>query len=105
MGFTYPFIAPWILSIFGNHDVDSWYQVSQTRLLPWRLPSAVAVGVCIFISLKTDDGILHGFELAFLAINLCTRSFEFSRSGMYKVLFFPILAASLAVIGRYAERI
>lgn len=29
MGLTYLFIALWILSIFGNYDADSWYQVSQ----------------------------------------------------------------------------
>lgn len=105
MGLTYLFIALWILSIFGNYDADSWYQVSQARLLPWGLLFAVAAGVCIFISLKTDDGMLRGFGLTFLAINLYTRFFEFFWNGMHKVLFFLILAVSLAVIGRYAERI
>ncbi|MCQ4052065.1 hypothetical protein FK514_29855, partial [Klebsiella pneumoniae] len=32
MGLTYLFIALWILSIFGNYDAESWYQVSQARL-------------------------------------------------------------------------
>ncbi|ENZ4848703.1 hypothetical protein [Klebsiella variicola] len=105
MGLTYLFIALWILSIFGNYDADSWYQVSQARLLPWGLLFAAAAGVCIFISLKTDDGMLRGFGLTFLAINLYTRFFEFFWNGMHKVLFFLILAVSLAVIGRYAERI
>ncbi|MDK1921197.1 hypothetical protein MKR02_00440 [Klebsiella sp. K4-41] len=105
MGLTYLFIALWIMSIFGNYDADSWYQVSQARLLPWGLLFAVAAGVCIFISLKTDDGMLRGFGLTFLAINLYTRFFEFFWNGMHKVLFFLILAVSLAVIGRYAERI
>ncbi|MCD5878679.1 DUF2157 domain-containing protein, partial [Klebsiella pneumoniae] len=105
MGLTYLFIALWIMSIFGNYDADSWYQVSQARLLPWGLLFAAAAGVCIFISLKTDDGMLRGFGLTFLAINLYTRFFEFFWNGMHKVLFFLILAVSLAVIGRYAERI
>ncbi|HBX6220505.1 TPA: hypothetical protein MH644_22445 [Klebsiella pneumoniae] len=105
MGLTYLFIALWIMSIFGNYDADNWYQVSQARLLPWGLLFAVAAGVCIFISLKTDDGMLRGFGLTFLAINLYTRFFEFFWNGMHKVLFFLILAVSLAVIGRYAERI
>jgi hypothetical protein len=105
MGLTYLFIALWILSIFGNYDADSWYNVSQARLLPWGLLFAAAAGVCIFISLKTDDGMLRGFGLTFLAINLYTRFFEFFWNGMHKVLFFLILAVSLAVIGRYAERI
>ena len=105
MGLTYLFIALWIMSIFGNYDADSWYQVSQARLLPWGLLFAAAAGVCIFISLTTDDGMLRGFGLTFLAINLYTRFFEFFWNGMHKVLFFLILAVSLAVIGRYAERI
>ncbi len=79
--------------------------MSQARLLPWGLLFAVAAGVCIFISLKTDDGMLRGFGLTFPAINLYTRFFEFFWNGMHKVLFFLILAVSLAVIGRYAERI
>lgn len=48
---------------------------------------------------------LRGFGLTFTAINLYTRFFEFFWNGMHKVLFFLILAVSLAVIGRYAERI
>ena len=59
MGCTYLFIALWILSIFGNYDADSWYNVSQARLLPWGLLFAAAAGVCIFISLKTDDAMLQ----------------------------------------------
>ena len=73
------------------------------RLRP--LLFAVAAVLCIYISLKTDDGMLRGFGLTFLAINLYTRYFEYFWDGMNKVVFFLILAASLAVIGRYAERI
>lgn len=73
-------------------------------LLPWVLLFAVAA-VSVYISLKTDDGMLRGFGLTFLGINLYTRYFEYFWDGMNKVLFFLILAASLAVIGRYAERI
>lgn len=74
-------------------------------LLPWALLFAVAAVVSVYISLKTDDGMLRGFGLTFLGINLYTRYFEYFWGGMNKVLFFLILAASLAVIGRYAERI
>lgn len=105
MGLTYLFVALWILSIFGNNDIDSWYGVTQASLLPWALLFAVAAVQCIFISLKTDDGMLRGFGLTFLAINLYTRYFEYFWEGMNKVVFFLILAASLAVIGRYAEKI
>ncbi|NWK86635.1 DUF2157 domain-containing protein [Raoultella terrigena] len=105
MGLTYLFIALWILSIFGNHDLDSWYGLSPTQLLPWALLFGVAAVLCISISLKTDDGMLRGFGLTFLAINLYTRFFEYFWGSMHKVVFFLILAASLAVLGRYAERI
>ncbi|MEG1210412.1 MAG: DUF2157 domain-containing protein [Leclercia sp.] len=105
MGLTYLFIALWIMSIFGNYDIDNWYGTTRTALLPWALLFAVAAVVCIYISLKTDDGMLRGFGLTFLAINLYTRYFEYFWDGMNKVLFFLLLAVSLAVIGRYAERI
>lgn len=77
MGLTYLFIALWILSIFGNHDLDSWYSLSPTQLLPWALLFGVAAALCIYISLKTDDGMLRGVGLTFLAINLYTRFFEY----------------------------
>lgn len=105
MGLTYLFIALWILSIFGNFDPDSGYSLSQMSLLPWALLFGVAAGICIYISLKTDDGMLRGFGLTFLALNLYTRFFEYFWGSMHKVVFFLILAVSLAVLGRYAERI
>ncbi|MGG7815448.1 DUF2157 domain-containing protein [Klebsiella aerogenes] len=105
MGLTWLFVALWILSIFGNYDSESWYEVSQAQLLPWGLLFALAAVICIYISLKTDDGMLRGFGLTFLAINLYTRFFEFFWYSLHKVVFFLILAASLAMIGRYAERI
>lgn len=61
--------------------------MSQARLLPWGLLFAVAAGVCIFISLKTDDGMLRGFGLTFTAINLYTRFFEFSGTGCTRCCF------------------
>lgn len=65
MGLIYLFIALWILSIFGNYDLDSWSSIAQRQLLPWGLLFAVAAGICIYISLKTDDGMLRGFGLTF----------------------------------------
>lgn len=105
MGLTYLFVALWIMSIFGNYDMDSWSGVSREALLPWALLFAAAAGVCIVIGLKTDDGMLRGFGLTFLGINLYTRFFEYFWDSMHKVVFFLILAASLAVVGRYAEKL
>ena len=48
---------------------------------------------------------LRLFGITFLAINLYTRYFEYFWDGLHKVVFFLILAASLALIGRYAEKI
>lgn len=53
MGLSYLFIALWIMSIFGNYDPDTWYYIS--RAVTWALLFAVVV-ICIYISLKTDDG-------------------------------------------------
>lgn len=105
MGLTYLFIALWIMSIFGNYDADSWYSSTHAELLPWALLFAIAAGVCVYISLKTDDGMLRGFGLTFLALNLYTRFFEYFWDGMHKVVFFLILAVSLAALGKYAEKI
>ncbi|MCO5782960.1 DUF2157 domain-containing protein, partial [Citrobacter sp. BR102] len=104
-GLTYLFIALWIMSIFGNYDPVSWSSMTREALIPWALLFAVAAGLCIYISLKTDDGMLRGFGLTFLAINLYTRFFEYFWDSMHKVFFFLILAVSLAVLGRYAEKI
>lgn len=87
MGLTYLFIALWIMSIFGNYDADNWYQVSQARLLPWGLLFAVAAGVCIFISLKTDDGMLRGFGLTFRRSISIPVSLSFSGTGCTKCCF------------------
>ncbi|MBK0122291.1 DUF2157 domain-containing protein [Pantoea sp. S61] len=105
MGLTCLFIALWIMSIFGNYDIDNWYDTSRLTLLPWALLFALASGVCISIGLKTDDSMLRRFGITFLAINLYTRYFEYFWDGLHKVVFFLVLAASLALIGRYAEKI
>ncbi|MCE0824863.1 MULTISPECIES: DUF2157 domain-containing protein [Buttiauxella] len=105
MGLLYLFIALWILSIFGNYDFDIWQSVRQIELLHWSLLFALAALACIWISLKTDDGMLRGFGLTFLGINLYTRYFELFWDGTNKVIFFLLLAISLALVGRYAERI
>ncbi|WMY72304.1 DUF2157 domain-containing protein [Buttiauxella selenatireducens] len=105
MGLLYLFIALWILSIFGNYDVDIWQSVRQIELLHWSLLFALAAVACIWLSLKTDDGMLRGFGLTFLGINLYTRYFELFWDGTNKVIFFLLLAISLTLVGRYAEKI
>ncbi|MFU9002086.1 DUF2157 domain-containing protein [Proteus sp. TSJ240517] len=105
MGLTYLFIALWIMSIFGNYDPDTWYRTSSVNLLPWALLFGVVAVICIYISLKTDDGMLRGFGLTFLGINLYTRFFEYFWDSLHSAIFFFILAVSLILIGRKAEKI
>lgn len=105
MGLTYLFIALWIMSIFGNYDPDIWYRISSVSLLPWALLFGIISVICIYISLKTDDGMLGGFGLTFLCINLYTRFFEYFWDSLHSAIFFFILAVSLILIGRKAEKI
>jgi hypothetical protein len=105
MGLLYLFIALWILSIFGNYSLDVWQGVRQIELLHWSLLFALAAIACIWISLKTADGMLRGFGLTFLGINLYTRYFELFWDSTNKVVFFLILGITLALVGRYAEKI
>lgn len=105
MGLLYLFIALWILSIFGNYDLDIWQSVRQMELLHWSLLFALAAIACLWISLKKDDAMLRGFGITFLGINLYTRYFEMFWDSTNKVIFFLILGVSLALVGRYAEKI
>ncbi|TFZ50036.1 DUF2157 domain-containing protein [Serratia proteamaculans] len=106
MGLLYLFIALWLLSIFGNYgDLDSWYNARQIELFHWSLLfGLVAIG-CIWLGLKRDDGMLRGFGLTFLGINLYTRFFEFFWGAIPKAIFFVLLGLSLWALGHYAEKI
>ncbi|MCF1957455.1 DUF2157 domain-containing protein, partial [Escherichia coli] len=77
----------------------------SVNLLPWALLFGVVAVICIYISLKTDDGMLRGFGLTFLGINLYTRFFEYFWDSLHSAIFFFILAVSLILIGRKAEKI
>lgn len=103
MGLTYLFIALWILSIFGSSD--NWFSTTSEMLFPWVLLFGLAAFICIYLSLSTDDGMLRGFGLTFLGINLYTRYFEYFWSNLHSVIFFSILAVSLIYIGIKAEKI
>lgn len=106
MGLLYLFIALWILSIFGNYsDLDRWNNVRQIELLHWSLLFGIAAVTAIWLGLKQDDGVLRGFGLTFLGINLYTRFFELFWDSMPKVIFFVVLGISLWALGHYAEKI
>jgi len=100
------FIALWILSIFGNYgDLDSWYRAPRYQLLHWSLLFAIAALAAIWYGLRHDDGMMRGFGLTFLFINLYTRFFEYFWDTTHKALFFAILAGSFWLLGHQAEAI
>lgn len=106
MGLLYLFLALWILSIWGNFEgYEAWHRASHWELLHWSLYFAAAALACIYLGLRQDDGVLRGFGLTFLGINLYTRFFEFFWDGLHKALFFAVLAASFWLVGSRAEAI
>ena len=106
MGLLYLFIALWIMSIFGNYgDMRAWHGVRQYQFLPWALAFGAVAVAAIWYGLWRDDGVLRGFGLTFLCINLYTRFFEYFWDSMHKAIFFALLAVSFWFIGSRAERI
>ncbi len=99
------FIALWIMSIFGNYrDLFHWHHASGLELFCWSLLFGIAAAGVIFWGLKTDDGMMRGFGITFLFINLYTKYFEYFWNVTHKALFFTILAISFWVIGKYSEK-
>ena len=105
MGLLYLFIALWLLSIFGNYDWDSWYDVRQIELFHWGIIFALAAIGAIYYGLKQDDYTSRSFGITFLFINLYTKFFEYFWDNTHKAIFFIILAISFWLIGRRAEKI
>jgi hypothetical protein len=100
------FIALWIMSIFGNYgDMTQWEKVRQYELFHWSLLFGAASIAAIWYGLKRDDGVLRGFGLTFLFINLYTRFFEYFWDSIHKAVFFAVLAVSFWYIGSRAESI
>lgn len=105
-GLLYLFIALWILSIWGNYQgYDDWHRASQWELLHWSVYFGIASAAAIYLGLRDDDGVLRGFGLTFLGINLYTRFFEFCWDGLHKAIFFAILGLSFWLLGSRAESI
>jgi hypothetical protein len=106
VGMLYLFIALWILSIWGNFQgYDDWHRAGHWELLHWSVFFGIAAVVAIYLGLRNDDGVLRGFGLTFLGINLYTRFFELFWDGLHKAIFFAILGVSFWLIGSRAEAI
>lgn len=100
------FVALWLMSIFGNYgDMTNWERVRQYELFHWSLLFGGTSIAAIWYGLKRDDGVLRGFGLTFLFINLYTRFFEYFWDSVHKAAFFAVLAASFWYIGSRAEAI
>lgn len=98
------FIALGIMSIFGNYgDMYEWHRARQYELFHWSLLFGAASIAAIWYGLRRDDGVLRGFGLTFLFINLYTRFFEYFWDSLHKAVFFAILAASFWYVGSRAE--
>ncbi len=106
MGLIYLFMALWLLSIFGDFgDMASWRVARQIELFHWSVLFAAASGAAIWHGLRFDDPLTDGFGRVFLFINIYTRFFEFFWDGIHKSIFFFLLALTLWLVGRKAERI
>jgi hypothetical protein len=106
VGLLCVFIGLWIMSIFGNYgDMALWHRVRQYELFHWSVLFGIAAAAALWYGLKRDDGVLRGFGLVFLGINLYTRFFEYFWDSLHKAVFFALLAASLWYLGRKAETI
>jgi uncharacterized membrane protein len=100
------FIALWIMSIFGNYgDMVEWQKVRQYELLHWSVIFGVVAIAAVWYGLREDDGVLRGFGLTFLFINLYTRFFEYFWDSIHKAAFFALLAVSFWYLGTKAETI
>lgn len=77
----------------------------QYELLHWSLLFGAAAVAAVWYGLKRDDGVLRGFGLTFLFINLYTRYFEYFWDSLHKAAFFAVLAVSFWYLGSKAETI
>jgi len=100
------FVALWIMSIFGNYgDMGHWQRVKQYELFHWSVVFGGVAIAAVWYGLKHDDGVLRGFGLTFLFINLYTRFFEYFWDSIHKAAFFAVLAVSFWYLGSKAEAI
>lgn len=102
-GLLYLFVGLWLLSINGNGD--DWAFPGHSEVLPWILLFALASVAVLLLGIKLNDGLMRGMGLAFLFINAYTRYFEYVWDEFHGALFFALLAFSLWLISRYAEKL
>jgi hypothetical protein len=104
VGLLYLFMALWIMSIFGN-QTSFWLKAEHLELFVWVLLFAAAAVLAIWLGMKKDSGVLRGYGIVFLLINIYTRFFEYFWDGLHKGIFFGILGLSLWLLASKAEKI
>jgi len=105
-GLFYLFMALWIMSIFGNQTSGFWRsRPGHFELFVWVLMFAAVAVWAIWLGMKRDCGVLRGYGIVFLLINIYTRFFEHFWDGMHRGVFFGILGLSLWFLGSKAEKI
>ncbi len=106
MGLLYLFVSLWLMSIFGRDcDLTAWMHDRHMALLSWSLLFGAAACAAIWIGVRRDDGMLRGYGLVFLFLNLYTRFFEYFWSSLNKGLFFLILGVTFWVLHSHAQRL
>ncbi|MBK1664122.1 hypothetical protein CKO38_02685 [Rhodospirillum rubrum] len=106
LGLLYLFLSLWLLSIFGNYgDLEEWRTVSQLGMIPWSVLFAAVAVAAIWIGVRRDDGMLRGYGLIFLGLNIYTRFFEVFWTSLHKGIFFALLGVSLWLLGTRAEKL
>lgn len=102
-GLLYILLGLWLLSI--NANGDDWDFPGHAEVIPWIIVFALVGAAVLLLGIKLNDGLMRGFGLAFLFINAYTRYFEYVWDEIHGSLFFVILALSLWLISRYAEKL
>lgn len=100
LGLLFLFVSLWYLSIMG-----SWDAPRSMEPLHWALLFGAAACAAVWIGIRRDDGMLRGYGLVFLGLNLYTRFFEWFWDSLHKGLFFIIVGVSLWFLGSQAERL
>lgn len=100
------FISLWLLSMDVNRDILShWKLLGRHELLFWSLLFGAVAIAAIWYGLKHDDGVLRGFGMTFLLLNLYTKYFEYFWDHIHNAVFFGVLAISFWILGSRAEAI
>lgn len=98
------FVSLWGISVFGNFtSFEEWYQVRQTRVLPYAFLFGAAALLALYIGIAYKDDMVRDLGILFLLLNFYSRYFEFLWNAMHKGIFFLILAVSFYFVGRWIE--